>query len=351
MEAACMNNQNNQNQLMKVNYKTQDGKDITLSASDCLKMCTGGGNASASEIFSFMNICRYHGINPYLKEAYLIKYGTSPATIVTGKEFFMKKALTNPRFKGFKAGVVLVKSAAQNVYELIYREGSIVLKDETLVGGWAEIHIEGYNFPIRSEVALSEYIQTKKSGEINSMWSKMPGMMIRKCALTTGLREGLPHEFAGLYDEAEITHEETKPVTGIVIDGKDGKSKTNIKPFTKPVKTEEVKTEEEIITKDQGRELWNISQGDIELIKTSIKKFGYTSSKDVKTEDFENIKSDLLEQKLMHEQEVAAGSDDEVEYIEEVRHGEHEDKSNNNQAIVPEAVNTEEAKELEAAAV
>lgn len=40
----------------------------------------------------FINLCKYAGLNPWLKEAYCIKYGNEPATMVVGKEAFMKRA-------------------------------------------------------------------------------------------------------------------------------------------------------------------------------------------------------------------------------------------------------------------
>ena len=41
---------------------------------------------SIQEIVMFINLCKYAGLNPWLKEAYCIKYGNEPATMVVGKE-------------------------------------------------------------------------------------------------------------------------------------------------------------------------------------------------------------------------------------------------------------------------
>lgn len=43
------------------------------------------------EIVMFMNLCKFQHLNPFLREAYLIKYGSQPATIVTGKSALEKE--------------------------------------------------------------------------------------------------------------------------------------------------------------------------------------------------------------------------------------------------------------------
>ena len=47
------------------------------------------------ELAMFINLCKYQQLNPWTKEAYLIKYGTSKATLVIGKE--AQKAFHNDR--------------------------------------------------------------------------------------------------------------------------------------------------------------------------------------------------------------------------------------------------------------
>ena len=44
------------------------------------------------EIVMFMQLCRCQHLNPFLREAYLIKYGNQPATIVTGKTALEERA-------------------------------------------------------------------------------------------------------------------------------------------------------------------------------------------------------------------------------------------------------------------
>ena len=83
---------------------------------------------SIQEIVMFINLCKYAGLNPWLKEAYCIKYGNEPATMVVGKEAFMKRAEKTPGFDGFEAGVIVLSGD-----ELVYRKGTLKLPNEELV--------------------------------------------------------------------------------------------------------------------------------------------------------------------------------------------------------------------------
>jgi len=162
-------------------------------------LVNGGGSVSDQEVVMFLNLCRFQHLNPFLREAYLIKYGNQPATMVTGKEVFTKRARRNKDYAGQQAGVVVLKKDGK----LENRVGALVLHSEELVGGWAKVFIKDYEVPTEIAVSLDEYIGKKKDGEINSQWSKKPATMIRKVALVQALREAFPEDFAGLYSVEE----------------------------------------------------------------------------------------------------------------------------------------------------
>lgn len=183
-----------------VEYES-NGEMVKISPTMVRKfLVNGGGNVSDGEVMMFMSLCRYQHLNPFLKEAYLIKYGANdPATIVTGKDVFTKRADNNPKYKGKKAGVVVLKEDGA-VEE---REGTMVLPTEKLVGGWAKVFINGRE-PEYQSVSFDEYAGKKKDGSLNSQWSKKPATMIRKVALVQALREAFPDRFQGLYSAEEM---------------------------------------------------------------------------------------------------------------------------------------------------
>lgn len=157
------------------------------------------------EVVMFMNLCKFNGLNPWLKEAHLIKYGNEPATIVAGKDAFTKRAEGNPNFDGYKAGLILTD---ENMEEITYREGSFKLPNEVLVGGYAEVYRKDRDHSYRAEVTFEEYAGRKKDGTLNRQWASKPTTMIRKVALVQALREAFPGTLGGMYSPEEQGVEE-----------------------------------------------------------------------------------------------------------------------------------------------
>jgi phage recombination protein Bet len=189
------------NEPNQITYHSSAGTRITLSPTIVRQyLVNGQGNVSDQEVMMFLKLCEFQGLNPFLREAYLIKYGQSPASIVVGKELFTKRAERHVDFKGFEAGIYVMKKDG-NLEE---RKGAIVLPHETLVGGWAKVYRNGYNVPIEMSVGFDEYVGRKGDGTPNAQWSTKPATMIRKVALVQALREAFPAEFGGMYSEEEI---------------------------------------------------------------------------------------------------------------------------------------------------
>lgn len=167
----------------------------------------GNGVVTDQEVVMFLNLCRFQHLNPFLREAYLIKFGNEPASMVVGKDAMTKRARRNPDFAGYQAGVI-VQDVNTKVVD--YRTGGFYLPTETIVGGWAKVFVKGYTEPVESAVAFGEYVGTKRDGTINSQWAKKPATMIRKVALVQALREAFPEDLAGLYDQSEMGIEITE---------------------------------------------------------------------------------------------------------------------------------------------
>ena len=164
-------------------------------------LVNGNGNVTDQEVAMFINLCRYQHLNPFLREAYLIKFGNQPATIVTGKEAITKRAMRNPRYAGQQAGVVIFHEESG---ELEYRSGSLLMDGEKLVGGWAKVYVKEYTVPIEAVVSYGEYVGTKNDGTVNGQWAKKPATMIRKVALVQALREAFPEDLGGMYASEEM---------------------------------------------------------------------------------------------------------------------------------------------------
>lgn len=150
--------------------------------------------ANDQEVMIFLKLCQARNLNPFLKEAYLVKYDqTKPAQMVVGKDHFTKKAEEHPQFDGYRAGIIVEDE--DGYHEL---EGTFMGSKCKLVGGWAEVSRKDRKIPFKQTVMLKEF----DKGMAN--WKTMPGTMIRKCALVQSLRECFPSELAGCYDNSEI---------------------------------------------------------------------------------------------------------------------------------------------------
>lgn len=185
------------NELVK--YATDHG-DVELSPEIIRKyLVPGDTKVSDQEVYLFLELCKAQKLNPFTREVYLVKYGNYPASIVTGKEVFTKRAMNNPMYAGLKAGITLQTKNGS----IERREGSLPFPGETVVGGWASVYIKGYTVPIFDEVSLAEYSGT------GALWKSKPATMIRKVAIVHALREAFPKDFEGLYSQEEINHIDT----------------------------------------------------------------------------------------------------------------------------------------------
>lgn len=180
-----------------VKYELDNGQAIQVTEQDVRDLLAAGGqiadNVTANEIKAFLRLCQAQRLNPFTKDAYIVKYGNGPATIMTGKEAFTKRAYRNPKFKGMEAGITVVAGGA-----IQRRDGSLLLPNEELVGGWCKVYVDGYTAPMFDEVSMAEYSTGK------SNWARIPATMIRKVAITHALREAFPEDLGGLYGEEEM---------------------------------------------------------------------------------------------------------------------------------------------------
>lgn len=152
----------------------------------------------------FTELCKVRKLNPFLREAYLIKYSNNqPASIVVGKDAILKRAVLNSQYNGIKSGVIVLNDKN----EVIERKGTFKLPTETLVGGWAEVFRKDWENSVYCSVSLDEAIQKKGNGEANSNWTKQPATMIEKVAKVRALREAFVEDLGGMYEAEEMNVE------------------------------------------------------------------------------------------------------------------------------------------------
>ena len=169
------------------------GQDVTLSYNIVRNFLTkGNGDVSDQDLTQFISICKYNQLNPFLNEAYLVKFGSQPAQMIVSKEALMKRAEANEHYDGMQGGVIVLRDG--KVEEL---EGCFKLPEDKLLGGWAMVYRKDRKYPYVARVALDEY--DKKQ----STWNEKKSTMIVKTAKVQALREAFPAQLGAMYTAEE----------------------------------------------------------------------------------------------------------------------------------------------------
>lgn len=158
------------------------------------------GQITLPEFKFFTELCKVRKLNPFLKEAYCIKYGNNPAQIVVGKDAILKRAVLNKQYDGMESGIIVINDNG----EVTERKGTFKLENETLVGGWAKVYRKNWNHPIYCSVSFDEVSQKKGDGNLNHNWATKGATMVEKVAKVRALRETFVEDLSGMYDADEV---------------------------------------------------------------------------------------------------------------------------------------------------
>lgn len=173
------------------------GQEVKLSYSIVRKYLTkGNADVTDQELVQFISVCKFNKLNPFLNEAYLIKFksarGDGNAQMVVSKEAFFKRAEASEQYDGIEAGIIVLRG--DNVVEL---EGCFRQAKDVLLGGWAKVYRKDRRIPTVSKVNLSEYDKG------TSIWNEKKATMICKIAKVQALREAFPSQLGAMYTKEE----------------------------------------------------------------------------------------------------------------------------------------------------
>jgi len=183
---------------LTIKYKWQ-GEELEISPSIVRRFISTSKDVNDQEVKDFMDLCVYQHLNPYIKEAYLVKYGREKANIITSKDVFDKRAFRDPKYDG--------EEITNN-----YKRGM------NLMDLWVrtKIYHKGLSHPASDvTVYYSEYVGKKKDGTINRIWRTKPVTMLTKVSKAQGKREANPEELARLYLTEEFD-QEVKPTESVI---------------------------------------------------------------------------------------------------------------------------------------
>ena len=175
------------------------GQEVKLSYSIVRKYLTkGNADVTDQELVQFISVCKFNKLNPFLNEAYLIKFksarGDGNAQMIVSKEALFKRAEACEQYDGIEAGIIVLRG--DNVVEL---EGCFRQAKDVLLGGWAKVYRKDRRMPTVSKVNLSEYDKG------NSIWNEKKATMICKIAKVQALREAFPSQLGAMYAKEETS--------------------------------------------------------------------------------------------------------------------------------------------------
>lgn len=155
--------------------------------------------ATHAEAHLFIKFCVAQGLNPFLGDAYLIKYQEDkPAAIHIGLGAVMKRARRNRKYKTYQSGIIV-----QEGEQVHFLDGSFNPYPKAhLVGGWCDLYRRDLEQPLRVRVAFEEYCRKNRDGTPMALWKEKPGTQIEKVAIHQAHRRSFPEEVGQLYDVA-----------------------------------------------------------------------------------------------------------------------------------------------------
>lgn len=170
-------------------------------------------SASDAEVDYFRLWCERTGLDPFVKQAYLVERYDSVSNTKKHEPMAAEAGMaaladSMPDFRGMRSGVVyagdefIIDEETQMVHHR-WNPAERAKNKMQIIGAWAHGKRDGRETEI-TYLTLDSRIARKRDGTPTKFWATDPAGQLRKCARADQYRRLYPNLFAGAYVEGEL---------------------------------------------------------------------------------------------------------------------------------------------------
>ncbi len=137
----------------------------------------------------FIEVCKHYGLNPFARQIYAVVRGNQ-MTIQTSIDGYRLLAERSGKY----AGQIGPQWCGEDAVWV-----DVWLKKEPPAAARIGILRRDFDQPIWGIARYNSYVQSS-----SPLWTKMPDVLLAKCAESLGFRKAFPAEMAGIYTDEEM---------------------------------------------------------------------------------------------------------------------------------------------------
>lgn len=151
--------------------------------------------ATKDELSMFMHLSKQYGLDPFAKDIWFIKMGSSQPVIMTSRDGYLKIANRDSDFDGLVSDVVYANDKFSKTKDGVNHEYSV--KDRgPIAGAYAMVYRKSRSFPVFVFAPMRDYAKP------NGTWKQYPHAMILKVAEAMALKRAF--SISGLVTKEEL---------------------------------------------------------------------------------------------------------------------------------------------------
>ena len=204
----------------KLEKQKEISNGFNVETIELIKNTVAPKNLTAKEFEMFIYQAQRTGLDPLSRQIYCIK-NKDKVSIQSTIDGFRLIAERTGAYQG------------QTPVEWCGKDGvwcDVWLKPEFPAAAKVGIYRDGFKEPLYAIARFETYAQKNYNGEINYTWSKMPDLMISKCAEALALRKAFPQELSNIYSAEEMANfTEEEPTTKVIKETKQAENNSEVK--------------------------------------------------------------------------------------------------------------------------